>query len=54
MLRALELTNFKCFTKQRVELGALTLLTGLNGMSESTTLQPSSSGSAPSSATARR
>jgi len=39
MLRALELTNFKCFAKQRVELGALTLLTGLNGMGKSTVLQ---------------
>lgn len=39
MLRALELTNFKCFAKQGVELGALTLLTGLNGMGKSTVLQ---------------
>jgi predicted ATPase len=39
MLRALELTNFKCFAKQRIELGAITLLTGLNGMGKSTVLQ---------------
>jgi len=39
MLRTLELTHFKCFAKQRFELGALTLLTGLNGMGKSTVLQ---------------
>jgi predicted ATPase len=39
MLQALELTNFKCFAKQRIELGAITLLAGRNGMGKSTVLQ---------------
>ena len=39
MLRALELTNFKCFAQQRIELGAVTLLAGQNGMGKSTVLQ---------------
>lgn len=39
MLRALELTNFKCFAKQRIELSAVTLLAGQNGMGKSTVLQ---------------
>ena len=39
MLRAIELTNFKCFAQQRVELGAVTLLAGQNGMGKSTVLQ---------------
>jgi predicted ATPase len=39
MLQALELTNFKCFAKQRIELGAVTLLAGRNGVGKSTILQ---------------
>jgi len=31
--------NFKCFEKQQIELGALTLLSGLNGMGKSSVLQ---------------
>jgi predicted ATPase len=33
------LQNFKCFAQQRIELGRLTLLTGLNGMGKSTVIQ---------------
>jgi predicted ATPase len=39
MIQALELTNFKCFAKQRIDLGAVTLLAGQNGMGKSTVLQ---------------
>jgi predicted ATPase len=39
MIEALELTNFKCFAKQRIDLGAVTLLAGQNGMGKSTVLQ---------------
>jgi predicted ATPase len=39
MIRSLRLRNFKCFEDQTLELGALTLLSGLNGMGKSTILQ---------------
>ena len=39
MIRFIRLENFKCFEKQEIELGALTLLSGLNGMGKSTILQ---------------
>ncbi len=39
MIRLLRMKNFKCFENQAVELGALTLLSGLNGMGKSTLLQ---------------
>ena len=39
MIRWLRMENFKCFEKQEIELGALTLLSGLNGMGKSTVLQ---------------
>lgn len=39
MIRLLRLENFKCFEKQELELGALTLLSGLNGMGKSSVLQ---------------
>ncbi len=39
MIRLLRMENFKCFEKQEIELGALTLLSGLNGMGKSTVLQ---------------
>jgi len=38
-ISAIELENFKCFRKQRVELGGLTVLSGLNGMGKSSTIQ---------------
>lgn len=38
-LRAIEVANFKCFRRQRVELGALTVLSGLNGMGKSSVVQ---------------
>ncbi len=39
MLDSIELTHFKCFEHVHVPLGALTLLTGLNGTGKSTVLQ---------------
>jgi len=39
MIRFIRMENFKCFETQKVELGALTLLSGLNGMGKSTILQ---------------
>lgn len=39
MIKLLRLKNFKCFEKQELELGALTLLSGLNGMGKSSILQ---------------
>lgn len=39
MINLLELYNFKCFSNHRLGLGALTLLSGLNGMGKSTVLQ---------------
>lgn len=38
-ISAIELENFKCFRRQRVDLGALTVLSGLNGMGKSSTIQ---------------
>lgn len=39
MIRSLRLQNFKCFEDQSLELAALTLLSGLNGMGKSSVLQ---------------
>jgi len=39
MISALRLYNFKCFEDQRIDLKALTLLSGLNGTGKSTVLQ---------------
>src|SRR4051812_5806484 len=39
MLTAIELENFKCFGSQKIPLGPLTLLTGLNGMGKSSVMQ---------------
>ena len=39
MIRLLCLKNFKCFEEQELEFGALTLLSGLNGMGKSSILQ---------------
>ncbi|MFC1515791.1 DUF3696 domain-containing protein [Thermodesulfobacteriota bacterium] len=39
MIRFIRMENFKCFEKQKIELGSLTLLSGLNGMGKSTVLQ---------------
>jgi predicted ATPase len=39
MIDAITLENFKCFERQRITLGALTLLTGVNGMGKSSVLQ---------------
>jgi predicted ATPase len=39
MIRTILLQNFKCFRDQAIELGALTLLAGLNGMGKSSVLQ---------------
>jgi predicted ATPase len=39
VIDAVVLQNFKCFAHQRIELGRLTLLTGLNGMGKSTVIQ---------------
>jgi len=38
-LSALELKNFKCFREQRIELGMLTVLSGLNGVGKSSAIQ---------------
>lgn len=39
MITELELHNFKCFRRQPIQLGALTVLTGLNGMGKSSVIQ---------------
>lgn len=39
MLEELLLKNFKCFESQKIPLGKLTLLTGLNGMGKSSVVQ---------------
>lgn len=40
MITAIEIDNFKCFSKVRIPLGPLTLFTGFNGGGKSTALQP--------------
>ena len=40
MITAIELENFKCFTRLRLPFGSLTLLTGFNGGGKSSALQP--------------
>jgi predicted ATPase len=40
MITAFELENFKCFSRLRLELGALTLLTGYNAAGKSSAIQP--------------
>ena len=39
MIRMVRLQNFKCFRDQAIELGKLTLLSGLNGMGKSSVIQ---------------
>lgn len=39
MIHMLRLQNFKCFRDQLIKLGALTLLSGLNGMGKSSVIQ---------------
>lgn len=39
MITSIELRNFKCFDRQTIELGWLTLLAGLNGSGKSSVLQ---------------
>jgi len=39
MITEVMLTNLKCFSKQRIPLGMLTLLTGINGTGKSTVIQ---------------
>ena len=39
MIKGMRLQNFKCFADQTLRFKALTLLTGVNGMGKSTTLQ---------------
>ena len=39
MIRKLQLQNFKCFESLSLELGKISLLSGLNGMGKSTVLQ---------------
>ena len=39
MIESLHLRNFKCFRDQRVPLGGLTVLAGLNGAGKSTVIQ---------------
>ena len=39
MIKSISLRNFKCFEKEKFELGQLTILSGLNGMGKSTVLQ---------------
>lgn len=39
MLKSIQLQNFKCFENQKISLGKLTLLSGLNGMGKSSVLQ---------------
>lgn len=38
-LSAIELKNFKCFREQRIDLGMLTVLSGLNGVGKSSVIQ---------------
>jgi len=38
-LSAIELKNFKCFREQRIDLGMLTVLAGLNGVGKSSAIQ---------------
>ena len=40
MIRSLTIENFKCFSRLQVELGRLTLFTGLNSGGKSSALQP--------------
>lgn len=39
MIRLLRLQNYKCFEDQRLDLNALTLLSGLNGTGKSSVIQ---------------
>ncbi|MGY3603255.1 MULTISPECIES: AAA family ATPase [unclassified Bradyrhizobium] len=39
MIKELALTNFKCFANQKIPMGSLTLLSGLNGMGKSSVIQ---------------
>ena len=39
MIETIRLTNFKCFEKQTLKLGNITLLTGLNSSGKSTFIQ---------------
>ncbi|MFV1918146.1 DUF3696 domain-containing protein [Sphingomonas sp. MJ1 (PH-R8)] len=39
MLSALDLRNFKCFRRQPIEFGGITVLSGLNGMGKSSAIQ---------------
>ncbi len=39
MIQSIKLQNFKCFSNQRLDLGSLTLLSGLNGAGKSSLLQ---------------
>lgn len=39
MLNGMELTNFKCFQRQRIDFRPLTLLTGVNSAGKSTVIQ---------------
>lgn len=39
MIRTIELQNFKCFERARIELGSITLATGLNGSGKSSLIQ---------------
>lgn len=39
MLSAISLANFKCFRRQHIDLKALTVLSGLNGMGKSSVIQ---------------
>jgi predicted ATPase len=40
MISALEIDNFKCFERLRLNVGALTLLTGFNAAGKSSAIQP--------------
>lgn len=39
MIKAMELTNFKCFHRQQIAFRPLTLLTGVNSAGKSTVIQ---------------
>ena len=39
MIKHIRMKNFKCFSDQKFELGSLTILSGLNGLGKSSTLQ---------------
>jgi len=39
MINKIKLENFKCFKYLEIELGALNLFTGLNGMGKSSIIQ---------------